>query len=244
VKEKEFFELVSSDSRREILRSIADEPKYLFQLAQELNRSQQAIQRHLQCLLEKGWIVQDQVVEGSKGPARKLYRIAKNVSVRIMLSQHSFNFEFYEIEEEKYNFNLDSLKAEVEQILVLLSESGGNIDYAEQVEIIRNLDQVLTHIGEFETVMLSHRLTLSGEINETIFATLDGDAHRKDREVVRYTIYDKNKDIDIELFRKNVKGPPTELLASLKRLKERKLLTRRGQEIITELESSIQANSK
>ncbi len=128
--EKEFLELVGSDIRREILRSVAQEPKYLFQLAGELNRSQQYLLRHLQCLLEKGWLDQE-LVEGPHGPSRKLYRIAKNLSVRITLSQHSFDIDVIDIQLGGLSDPEDNLQSHLEEISkdmsTLLSRAGAII---------------------------------------------------------------------------------------------------------------------
>ncbi|MFX0014222.1 MAG: ArsR/SmtB family transcription factor [Promethearchaeota archaeon] len=244
--EKEFFSLIGNETRREILRSIAHEPKYLFQLAQELGKSQQSIQRHLQSLLEKGWIVQDQLDERSKGLARKLYRIAKNISVRITLSQHSFDFDVFEISIGELDINnaisqdhLDSLSKDLARILSKASDAK-KIDFGEQ---IRKLDTLIQQLGSIETFLLSRKLSITGELNEEISLKLEGDAHRKDRELA-YTIYSSSEPITIDLIQKEVKSKRVEILDSLRRLQDKKLLPEHGQILMKNLETTLRASTE
>lgn len=243
--EKDFFELMSNETRREILRSIAQEPKYLLQLSQELNKSQQSLQRHLICLMEKGWLIQE-MVEGSKGPIRKMYQIAKNVSIRITLSKHSFDFDVFEI-----SFgNFEGEKAVTHDHVEFLSKDLSNsiLKTLEDTDLnfaakIRNLDEVLDQLGEIESILLSRKLSITGELNETISMKLDGDVHRKDRELA-YTIYSKSSPITFDLVQKEIKTKRSELLISLKRLQDRNLLPEHGLNLMKKLESTLKINSR
>ncbi|NHJ01968.1 MAG: ArsR family transcriptional regulator [Candidatus Heimdallarchaeota archaeon] len=243
--ENEFFELMSNDTRRTLLRSIAQEPKYLFQLSQEIELSQQSLQRHLQCLLEKGWITYDWKA-GPKGPARKLYSISKNISVRVTLSQHAFSFDVFEINLDDQETNVKNPKNPVELLIQDLALSIGkaledkDVDFAQKIQ---QLDEVLTHLESIETMLLSRKLSITGELNETISMKLDGDAHRKDRELA-YTIYSSSSPITVDLIEKEIKTRRTDLLESLKRLQDRNLLPEQGKNLMTKLEAAMNANTK
>ncbi|UCG90691.1 MAG: ArsR family transcriptional regulator [Candidatus Heimdallarchaeota archaeon] len=243
--EQEFFELVSNDTRRNILRSIAREPKYLFQLSQELNKSQQSLQRHLQCLMEKGWIVRE-AVEGPFGPSRKIYRIAKNLSVRITLSQHSFEFDAFEIlvgeSDVKQSPPLDHVESLSRDLSINVLEAlkTKDFDFAQQ---IKRIDTVLDQLGSIETFFLSRKLSITGELNETISMKLEGDAHRKDRELA-YTIFSSSAPISIDLIQKEISTKRSELLESLRILHEKNLLPEKGIQLIDKLESTLSAKSK
>lgn len=244
--EKEFFALISNETRRKILRSIAHEPKYLFQISKEMGKSQQSIQRHLQSLLEKEWIVQDQLVESSKGLARKLYRIAKNISVRITLSQHSFDFDVFEIalgelevQESSTQDHIESLSKDLPKILSQTLDEK-EIDFSKQIQ---SLDAVLEQIGSIETFLLSRKLFITGELNETISMKLEGDIHRKDRELA-YTIYSSSTPITIDLIQKDIISKRTEILDSLRRLHDRNLLPEQGLVLMKNLESKLKVSSE
>ncbi|MHA1541440.1 MAG: ArsR/SmtB family transcription factor [Candidatus Hodarchaeales archaeon] len=238
--EKEFFELVGSDTRREILRSVAQEPKYLFQLAGELDKSQQSLLHHIQCLLEKGWL-KSELVEGPHGPSRKLYRIAKNFSVRMTLSQHSFDIDVIDIQVGDLSDPEDNLQAHLEEIgkdmSTLLSRAveKDHQDYADQ---IRSLNVILDKLGSIESFILSRKLSITGELNETISMKLEGDDHRKDRELA-YTIFSSSAPIKIDILQKEIETQRDELLASLKRLNQKNLLPERGLDLMRKLEVTV-----
>jgi len=245
VDENEFFELIGSETRRNILRSIAHEPKYLFQLSQELNKTQQSLQRHLNCLMEKGWIIRESI-EGPFGPSRKVYRIAKNLSVRITLSQHSFNFDVFEISigdsDKKRSFPLDHVESLGRDLSLNVFEAleKSVVDFDQKIS---RIDAVLDQLGSIESFLLSRKLSITGELNETISMKLEGDAHRKDRELA-YTIFSSSAPITIDLIQKEIETERPELLASLRRLYEKNLLPEKGIHLMNRLESTLSAKQE
>ncbi len=238
--EQEFFELIGNETRRNILKSIAQEPKYLFQLAQELNKSQQMLQRHIKCLLDNGWLKYEINEEESKGPARKLYRIARNFTVKITLSQHTFDIDTFEIKIGNIDIRLppplnhieDLTKDLKTNLIKTLDEKNVNFDLQ-----IKELDKILEKLELFENFILSRKLRITGKLNDQILVKLKGDVHRKDREIA-YTIYSSAAPIEIDLIEKEVKTRRTEILASLKRLYEKNLLPQKGIDLIERLESN------
>ena len=240
--EKEFFDLISNETRRNILRSIAHEPKYLFQLSQELEKTQQSLQRHLNCLMEKGWIIRESV-EGPFGPSRKIYRIAKNLSVRITLSQHSFDFDVFEISigesDTKRSFALDHVESLSRDLSlnVLGALEKRDVDFDQKIS---RINAILDQLGSIETFLLSRKLSITGELNETISMKLEGDAHRKDRELA-YTIFSSTAPITIDLIQKEIETERPELLASLKRLYEKNLLPEKGIRLLNKSKLTLSA---
>ncbi|MHA1214501.1 MAG: ArsR/SmtB family transcription factor [Candidatus Hodarchaeales archaeon] len=247
--EKEFFELIGNDTRREILRSIAREPKYLFQLAKELDKSQQSLKRHLKCLEEKGWIAHE-TVESGKGPARRYYRIARNISVRIMLSKHSFDFNVFEIaigeDNEQKQIPLNHIEALNEDFWYNITEvlNEDNFKLTDQkLEAIRKLDAVLDQLGSIENLLLSRKLSITGKINEDISVKLDGDEHRKDRELA-YTIFSSSAPITINLIQREFRTKRSDILESLRRLHEKELLPEHGLKLMKKLEAAVNMDPK
>jgi DNA-binding PadR family transcriptional regulator len=195
--------------------------------------------------MEKGWLVQE-MVEGPKGPARKMYRISKNISVRITLTKHSFDFDVFEI---SIGESEDDQVVPHDHVEFLSKDLSASISKAMEdtkanfAEKIRNLDEVLDHLGEIESFLLSRKLSITGDLNETISMKLGGDMHRKDRELA-YTIYSSSTPISVDLVQKEIKTKRFELLASLRRLKDKNLLPEHGINLMRKLESTINASSK
>jgi len=79
------FWLLGNPTRFEILRHLSREPMFLGQLSREIAVHQQAILRHLQELIEKGFL-ETYEDESIRGPPRKYYRLAKTVRVSIQIT--------------------------------------------------------------------------------------------------------------------------------------------------------------
>ncbi|MFX1317917.1 MAG: ArsR/SmtB family transcription factor [Promethearchaeota archaeon] len=79
------FWLLGNPTRFEILRRISLEPMFLGQLSRELAAHQQAILRHLQELIERGFL-ETYEDESIRGPPRKYYRLAKSIRVSLQIT--------------------------------------------------------------------------------------------------------------------------------------------------------------
>ncbi|MFX1566325.1 MAG: ArsR/SmtB family transcription factor [Promethearchaeota archaeon] len=79
------FWLLGNPTRFEILRRLSQEPMFLGQLSRELSVHQQAILRHLQELIERGFL-ETYEDESIRGPPRKYYRLAKTVRVSVQIT--------------------------------------------------------------------------------------------------------------------------------------------------------------
>ncbi len=79
------FWLLGNPTRFEILRRLAHEPMFLGQLSRELEAHQQAILRHLDELIEKGFL-ETYEDESIRGPPRKYYRLTKTVRLSVHIT--------------------------------------------------------------------------------------------------------------------------------------------------------------
>ncbi|MFW9831815.1 MAG: ArsR/SmtB family transcription factor [Candidatus Thorarchaeota archaeon] len=79
------FWLLGNHTRFEILRCLANEPMFLGQLSRELAAHQQAILRHLQELIERGFL-ETYEDESIRGPPRKYYRLTKTVRLSVHIT--------------------------------------------------------------------------------------------------------------------------------------------------------------
>jgi ArsR family transcriptional regulator len=79
------FWLLGNPTRFKILRRLSQEPMFLGQLSRELAVHQQAILRHLQELIERGFL-ETYEDESIRGPPRKYYRLAKTVRVSVQIT--------------------------------------------------------------------------------------------------------------------------------------------------------------
>lgn len=79
------FWLLGNPTRFEILRQLAREPMFLGQLSRELSAHQQALLRHLDELIEKGFL-ETYEDESIRGPPRKYYRLTKTIRLSVNIT--------------------------------------------------------------------------------------------------------------------------------------------------------------
>lgn len=79
------FWLLGNPTRFEILRQLAREPMFLGQLSRELSAHQQALLRHLDELIEKGFL-ETYEDESIRGPPRKYYRLTKTIRLSVHIT--------------------------------------------------------------------------------------------------------------------------------------------------------------
>lgn len=96
----ELLNALENQTRREILKRLAEGRQYALQLAKELRVSQQAIVKHLE-VLEKSNIIRRAGTERSEiGPPRKLYEVHRGFSIVIDVAPGIFEIREYPIEED------------------------------------------------------------------------------------------------------------------------------------------------
>jgi ArsR family transcriptional regulator len=79
------FWLLGNPTRFAILRRLAQEPMFLGQLSRELQAHQQALLRHLDELVDRGFL-ETYEDESIRGPPRKYYRLTKTVRVSVHIT--------------------------------------------------------------------------------------------------------------------------------------------------------------
>ena len=85
--------LIQNEVRRGILERLVREPHYPMQLAELLNVSQPAINKHLKELERGGLVTKEKVPSDKGGPPKRIYSVTQAVSVRIDLGPDLFRIE-------------------------------------------------------------------------------------------------------------------------------------------------------
>ena len=75
-------DILSNDTRREILKRLVREPHYPLQLASQLDVSQQAVVKHLNVLEEAGFVDSEKVASEKGGPPKRIYSVKQSFSAK------------------------------------------------------------------------------------------------------------------------------------------------------------------
>ena len=85
----EFLDLLGNNTRRRILESLTNEPKYFIQLSKEIGVSQQAVLKHLFLLENFGLIESFKAKSNLAAPDRKYFQLNRSVYLSIGITGNS-----------------------------------------------------------------------------------------------------------------------------------------------------------
>ena len=93
----ELLDLLGNDTRRRILESLANEPKYFIQLSKEIGVSQQAVLKHLFLLEKFGLIESFKAKSNLAAPDRKYFQLNRSVYLSIGITGNSMEIRMENI---------------------------------------------------------------------------------------------------------------------------------------------------
>jgi ArsR family transcriptional regulator len=111
-------DVLGNETRRRILRILANEPRYFIELSRELQVSQQAVLKHLAVLEARG-LISSYAGKGRGAPARKYYRLNKALYLTVGITGDVVGMQLLDVTEEssrKDALHLGGLSDEVEKI--------------------------------------------------------------------------------------------------------------------------------
>ena len=93
----EFLDLLGNNTRRRILESLTNEPKYFIQLSKEIGVSQQAVLKHLFLLENFGLIESFKAKSNLAAPDRKYFQLNRSVHLSIGITGNSMEIKMENI---------------------------------------------------------------------------------------------------------------------------------------------------
>lgn len=136
-------DILGNETRRKMLQLLADEPRYLLQLAEQLNVSQQAVLKHLVLLEKMGFVTSFKAESDLAAPPRKYYQLARSFYLSVSMTRDTFGLKIEEVplEQRATSQRLpDKYKSLHTQILDLEASKDAR-------EILEKCDRVLHEIG-------------------------------------------------------------------------------------------------
>ena len=154
-REQEIFDLLGSKTRRRILELIAERPRFLTEMSEELEIGRKAVIEHLNCLESHG-VIRSSQQRIKKGRPRKYYEISRSFFISVFISPLKYETEMLKegkssrtskfdemifktdsLDDEHRHLSLSSILSDVER---QLSEIEGDWVYLKQIsERIRRL---------------------------------------------------------------------------------------------------------
>jgi predicted transcriptional regulator len=174
----ETLKVLENPARREIIKSLSQEPNYSFQLAKDTGLSQQQVAKHLQ-VMEKVGVVSSISSPGGSGPKRRVYRLSKSFSIVLNVAPHLYNEKAvaFDLSPEKDTISHDSADF-IDRMDAVLDYPGGQDRIEPLAEIINDIDTKIEKLEEERLVLLYIRNSVMSEANKVIQRLDNSNARR------------------------------------------------------------------
>src|SRR5579872_6827089 len=141
-------DVLGNETRRRILRFLADEPRYFIQLSKDLGVSQQAVLKHLEILERYGFVSSFQGDSDFAAPKRKYYQLSRSCMLAIGITNDAVQFVFHDIPEEAVRDN--SRRSELRTLQKGVSEIEEETDHPKLLvrsdSLLREINQRLSEL--------------------------------------------------------------------------------------------------
>jgi ArsR family transcriptional regulator len=212
-------DVLGNETRRKILRVLADEPHYLLQLADELNVSQQAILKHLSILEKHGIISSFKAESDFAAPPRKYYELSKSLCLIVGVSKNLVDFEIHEIllKEDLSKFP-EELKEIFHKIEGLEKKDPLTQALKDAKSILEEIDSRIKKLREIEISLLRLKQKL---MEKAYKITREFSSNSLEREILCSILKDGKMDVDLLSEKLNVREK--EIKKAIKSLKQKGL---------------------
>ena len=212
----ELLDLLGNDTRRRILESLANEPKYFIQLSKEIGVSQQAVLKHLFLLEKFGLIESFKAKSNLAAPDRKYFQLNRSVYLSIGITGNSMEIKMENIKGPNKTKPKNRMTTEIKgkyiqrdkEITDILKKTKQNLELIEQrMEEIEN-----EKIG-----LLKDKQKILQIAHQVIRESLEEDLARR----ILYSNLNSRDTTDIEELSEILNTREKEIKIIVKRLEDR-----------------------
>ncbi|MCP8308860.1 MAG: helix-turn-helix domain-containing protein [archaeon] len=215
-------DILGNETRRRILKLIAEEPRYLLQMARELEVSQQAILKHLDLLQHHGLISMFSAESEFAAPKRKYYELARSLYLRVGIKRNIVRFSIDKVPYKKRELKTETSNLKDLEDKVRLFEKLSKPDEALKIseEILREIDAKFEELGNMEAYLMRLKQRVSEKAKRTIRIVASIPIERK----ILYSILESGKALDIDALSEELNISKKDLEMVLKALKQKGLI--------------------
>lgn len=215
-------DILGNETRRRIFQLLADEPRYLLQLAKELDISQQAVLKHLTILEEHGFITSFEKESDLAAPPRKYYELAKSMFISIDLMCDSMGIMFHEISENDMAQG-ELMPSDLQELEKQLEELESTTDARQMLTradvFIREIDNRIKELQKMEIYLLQMKQATLKKVHKVIREVSENPLERK---ILYRLIGSSIPDANVEVISEELNVREKEVAQTL-RILQRKL---------------------
>ncbi|MCP8316963.1 MAG: helix-turn-helix domain-containing protein [archaeon] len=215
-------DILGNETRRRIIKLIAEEPRYLLQMARELEVSQQAILKHLDLLQQHGLISMFSAESEFAAPQRKYYELARSLYLRVGITRNTVRFSIDKVPYKKRELKIKISDVKGLEDKVRAFEKLRKPDEALKIseEILKEIDAKFEELGEMEVYLMRLKQRVSEKAKRTIKIVTSNPLERK----ILFSILESGKALDIDALSEELNISEKDLETVLENLKQKGLI--------------------
>ncbi|MEM3737083.1 MAG: helix-turn-helix domain-containing protein [Candidatus Bathyarchaeia archaeon] len=213
------FDVLGNETRRRIIRLLAEEPRYLLQLAKELEVSQQAILKHMELLKRYGLVNAYEADSELAAPPRKYYALARSFYMTVGLAGDTCYFRTYEVpprvkEPAKCPIELKRLEDRLQE-LEKVSDIAKSLEMADS--LICEINRETERLEEAEAALFCLRQKALNLAHKRI---REASTELLEREIL-YNMLGSDRQVDVDLLAEELKTREKKIRDALAALQKR-----------------------
>ena len=170
--------ILENPVRRKVIERLSQEPNYSLRLSKELGLGQQLVTKHLN-LMQGAGLVKTKIQSSPSGPKRRVFSLAKSLSIIIDVGPHLFkqNIIAFEVESTQNRFSKKTaaLMEERDRILKHPIDEGKMKPFS---NVLTEIDSKLDELEQERALLLSVRNSVMREASNIIQKIDDSDSRR------------------------------------------------------------------
>ena len=213
--EGSLLDVFGNETRRRILRLLADEPRYFNQLSRDVRVSQQAVLKHLELLEEAGLVNSYRARSDLAGPDRKYYRLNGSLQLTIGMTGDTFRIKVKDLaSQEGSTEGSREFKRDLRSV-----ESGTDISkmVSASRDLIGKIERDVAELDEKRANLLKLRQKVMSKVHDAIRGSFEESLARR----ILYSRLDSVQPMDIENLSEELDAREKEVRHHLAELEKR-----------------------
>ncbi len=217
--EYRILDLLGNETRRRILRLLAQEPRYFIQLSRDLGVSQQAILKHLELLERAGFVSPYSAKSDLPAPKRKYYRLNRSIYMSIGITEDDVSIRLRDIatnqDDAKHSFR-DTILPETTD-----ESNGSDSELSDFLgssrDMLKRLDERVGELERHKVSLLKLRQTVMRRIHDAVRSNFDDPLERS----ILYSLLTSGDALDVASLSERLNVREREVERSLEEIGRR-----------------------
>lgn len=211
--------VLGNETRRRILRLLAQEPHYFIQISRDLGVSQQAILKHLDLLEKTGFVSSYRAKSNFAAPERKYYRLNRSLYLSIGITEDDVMIRLRDIapdqDEEERNLG-DALLLEDGNPS---AENDRGLDslLRRSRDLLRKIDGKIAELERSKLSLLRMRQTVMKRVHDVVRSNFENDLERD----ILYSLVASGAPLDVGFLSERLNVREREIERCLEALRDR-----------------------